>query len=60
MSQIFYLGSSFYFMTKKGNFWCFFETFFSKFHKTKTRAYTKNLRHGSLDRYLNFMPLKFH
>ena len=38
VSQIFYLGLSFYFMPKKGNFLTFFKTFFSRFHKMKTKA----------------------
>ena len=29
---------------KTGNFYYIFKTFFSKFHKTKTRTYKKNLR----------------
>ena len=49
MSQIFDLCLSFYFMSKKGNFLLFFKTFFSRLHKIKTRAYIKNLRHGSLN-----------
>ena len=36
MSQIFDLGPSFYFMTKKGNFLSFFAIQFSTFHKMKT------------------------
>ena len=38
MSQISYLGLSSYFMSKTGNFWSFFQTSFSKFHKIKTRT----------------------
>ena len=33
MSQILYLGLGLYFMLKKGNFWSFFKTLFSMFHK---------------------------
>ena len=35
MSQIFDLGPSFYFMTKKGNFLSFFSIQISTFHKIK-------------------------
>ena len=38
VSQFFYLGPSFYFMMKTGNFWLIFETYFSRFHKMKTRT----------------------
>ena len=38
VSQIFHLGLSFYFMSKTGNFLTFLKTFFSKFHKMKTRT----------------------
>ena len=38
VSQIFNLGPSFYFMSKKGNFLSFFATKSSRFHKIKTRA----------------------
>ena len=39
VSQIFYLGPGFYVMIKKtGNFWSFFKTLFSRFHKIKTRT----------------------
>ena len=38
MSQIFELGLSFCFMPKTGIFLTFFKTFFSRFHKIKTKA----------------------
>ena len=38
MSQIFDLGPSFHFMTKKGNFLSFFAKQFSTFHKMRTRT----------------------
>ena len=39
VSQIFfYLGLSFNFILKTGNFSSFFENKFSKFHKTKTKT----------------------
>ena len=37
----------------------FFHTYFSKFHKTKTRTYIKNLRHGSLHLSVIYENLKF-
>ena len=33
--------------------------FFSRFHKTKTRTFKKNLRHSSLHPDLNSMFVKF-
>ena len=38
MSHIFYLGLSFYFMAKKGNFLSFFAIKFSTLHKIITRV----------------------
>ena len=53
---IFYLGLSFDFMKKKtGRFSLFFLTKFSTFHKTKTKTYIKNLRHGSLHMNVIYM-----
>ena len=38
VSQNIDLGFSFHFMSKMGNFWLFFQTFFSRLHKIKTRT----------------------
>ena len=38
LSQIFYLGLSFYLMIKNSNFWSFFKTLLSRLHKIKTRT----------------------
>ena len=55
------LGPSFYLCEKTGNFYSIFKTiFFSKYHKTKTKTYIKNRRHGSLHPDLKYMLLKFH
>ena len=48
MSSNFDVGLSFYFMSKNGELFTIFATKFSRFHKMKTRAQIKNLRHGSL------------
>ena len=48
MSQFFYIGPSFDLMTKNGKILMIFSLLFSRFHKIKTRAYLKNLRHASL------------
>ena len=57
VSQNFYLGLSFNFMTKKRVtfvIFCYFQNYqFSTCHKTKTRAYIKTLRHGVLLMGLN-------
>ena len=43
-----------------GNFFSvFLRRFFSRFHKTKTRTFKKNLRHGFLHPDLNSMPGRF-
>ena len=38
MSQIFYLGLRFDLVKKRGNFWLFLTTFFSRLHKIDTRT----------------------
>ena len=59
VSSFFYLGPSFILFEKSGNFYSIFKTFFSKFHKTKTKTYIENLRQGSLHPDLKYMLLKF-
>ena len=50
LSQNFYEGHGFYFMTKiTGNFYGIFSPYFSRFYKMITRPYITNLRQGSLD-----------
>ena len=49
VSQIFYLGLSFYFIKITGNFLLFFKTVFSRLHKIKTGTYITNLRHCSFE-----------
>ena len=56
---IFFLGPSFDFMTKKGNFLSFFSIQLSTFHKMKTRTLIKILRHASLHRDPKNSCLKF-
>ena len=46
--RFFHLGSSFILFEKTGNFYYIFKTFFSKFSKTNTRTYRKNLRNSFL------------
>ena len=42
VSQIFYLGHTFYLIENKtGKFYYFLKIFYSKFHKTKTRTHKK-------------------
>ena len=38
----------------------FFHYYFSRFHKIKTRAYIKNLRHGSLYTNVLYMYVKWY
>ena len=38
MSQISYLGLSFYLISKTGKFWSFFETSISRLHETKHKS----------------------
>ena len=46
LSQYFDLGLSSYLCEKTGRFVSFFHTYFSTFHKTKTRTNINNLRHS--------------
>ena len=46
-------------MTKNGKLLCSFLYYFSRFHKTKTRPYIKNLRHSSLDQNVGYMYREF-
>ena len=48
MSQNLDIGLSFIFISKNGKIFVIFYSFFSTFHKIKTRTYINNLRHGSL------------
>ena len=60
MSQIFYLGFSFYSIWKNGKVLMYFFNFFPpRFHKTKTRMFKKHLRYSSLHSDLNSMSVKF-
>ena len=59
MSQNFYLGLGFNFMTKNGKLLCCFFYYFSRFYQTKTRPYIKNLRHSSLDGNVGYTYQKF-
>ena len=42
---------NFYFMTRRGNFFVFFQDQFSTFHEKKNPAYINILRHASLHIY---------
>ena len=61
MSQNVDIGPSFDFMTKKtGRFLKKIQYYFSRFHKIITRAYLKNLRHGSLHINVFYQYVKFY
>ena len=59
VSQIFYLGPCYNFMSKNGKILVILKNKFSTFDKTKTRTYIKNLRHGSLHMTPIYVCFKF-
>ena len=59
VSQIFYFGPSFYFMTKIGKHFINFVKMISNSHKIKTKALKTNLRHGFLHHYAKNNHRKF-
>ena len=59
VSFFLYLGPSFYFMTKKGNFYVIFSYYFSKFYEMKTKLYKNNLRQSSLYQNVDYMYRQF-
>ena len=58
LSQNFKIGPSFLLMSKK--FLLFLHSYFSRFHKIKSRTYIENLRHSSLQMNVLSGYVKFH
>ena len=48
MSQIFRLGPSFHFMTKKGNFYVIFSYYFSRFYQMKSETGAQDIHFGTI------------